>query len=168
MKITPSERLQGLPPYLFAEIDRLKAEKVKKGIDVIDLGVGDPDLPTPQHIVAALQKAAEDPANHQYPAYSGMTQFRESCCRWMKKRFGVTLDPSTEVVTLIGAKEGIANCPPAFVNPGETVLIPSPGYPPYTSGTLFAGGRPFYLPLKRENHFLPGSPFFPDPAIRGH
>ncbi|MBI1909941.1 MAG: LL-diaminopimelate aminotransferase [Deltaproteobacteria bacterium] len=155
MKIELTDRIRNLPPYLFAEVDRLKAEQIKKGVNVIDLGVGDPDRPTPEFIVKELQKRAEDPANHQYPSYSGMNQFREVASRWMKKRFGVTLDPETQVVSLIGSKEGIANIPYAFVNPGDYVLIPSPGYPPYTSGTLFSGGQPYFLPLKRENGFLP-------------
>ncbi len=155
MRVTLADRIKDLPPYLFAEIDRLKALQIKKGIDVIDLGVGDPDLPTPPHIIQALQKAAADPANHRYPSYSGMNQFREAASRWVKKRFRVTVDPETEVVSLIGSKEGIANFPLAFVGPGDVVLVPSPGYPPYTSGTLFAGGTPFFLPLKRENRFLP-------------
>jgi len=155
MRISPSERLARLPPYLFAEIDRLKAEQVRKGVDLIDLGVGDPDLPTPSHIVKALQRAAEDPANHRYPAYSGMDRFREAVAVWMKQRFGVSLDVPSEVVSLIGAKEGIANFPLAFLNPSDVVLIPSPGYPPYTSGTLFAGGIPHFLPLTREKRFLP-------------
>lgn len=155
MKIELADRLRKLPPYLFAEIDRLKQEQISKGVDIIDLGVGDPDLPTPKHIIQALQKAAEDPANHQYPSYTGMNRFREAVAAWMKRRFNVTLDPLQEVVTLIGSKEGLSNFPFAFVNPGDVVLIPSPGYPPYTSGTLFAGGIPYILPLRRENHFLP-------------
>lgn len=155
MKIDLSDRIKHLPPYLFAEIDRLKAEQIKKGVDVIDLGVGDPDLPTPNHIIKALQRAAESPANHRYPSYTGMNQFREAAAGWMRKRFGVSLDPLTEVVSLIGSKEGIANFPLAFVNPGDTVLVPSPGYPPYNSGALFASGVPYSMPLKRENRFLP-------------
>lgn len=166
MKITPSDRIKNLPPYLFAEVDRLKAEKIKKGVDVIDLGVGDPDLPTPPHVIKALQQAAEDPANHRYPSYTGMNRFREAATSWMKKRFGVTLDPLSEVLTLIGSKEGIANFPLAFVNPGDTVLVPSPGYPPYTSGTLFAGGLPYFMPLKRENRFLPDLEAIPSEVAR--
>jgi len=150
-----ADRIKNLPPYLFAEIDRLKAEQIKKGVDVIDLGVGDPDLPTPPHIIKALQRSAEDPANHQYPSYTGMNRFREAAVAWMKKRFGVVFDPLSEVVSLIGSKEGIAHFPLAFVNPNDVVLIPSPGYPPYYSGTLFAEGIPFAMPLLRKNQFLP-------------
>jgi LL-diaminopimelate aminotransferase len=155
MDIRLADRIKNLPPYLFAEIDRLKAEQRKKGVDLIDLGIGDPDQPTPRHIVEALQKAASDAANHQYPSYEGMPRFREAAAVWMKRRFGAALDPATEVVALIGSKEGIANFPLAFVNPGDVVLVPSPGYPPYKTGTLFAGGQPYFLPLKRENGFLP-------------
>ncbi|QQR82040.1 MAG: LL-diaminopimelate aminotransferase [Deltaproteobacteria bacterium] len=153
--MTLAERIKNLPPYLFAEIDRLKAEQIKKGVDVIDLGVGDPDVATPKHIIQALQKAAEDAANHQYPSYTGMNSFREAAATWMKNRFGVSLDPVSEVVSLIGSKEGIANFPLAFVNPGDVVLVPSPGYPPYHSGALFAGGVPYHMHLKRELGFLP-------------
>src|SRR3989338_10705126 len=116
MKIELADRIKNLPPYLFAEIDRLKSEQIKKGVDVIDLGIGDPDLPTPSHIVDALKKAAGDPQNHQYPSYSGMLRFREAVASWMKKRFGIVLDPEKEIVSLIGSKEGIANFPLAFVN----------------------------------------------------
>ncbi len=166
MKPPFADRIKNLPPYLFAEIDRLKAEQVKKGVDVIDLGVGDPDCPTPSPIIKALQKAAEDPSNHQYPSYSGMNSFREAAAHWMKKRFGVGLDAATEVVSLIGSKEGIANFPLAFVNPGDVVLIPSPGYPPYYSGTLFAGGEPYFMPLRRENKFLPDLQAIPEDVAR--
>ncbi|MBI4373695.1 MAG: LL-diaminopimelate aminotransferase [Deltaproteobacteria bacterium] len=155
MKFRLADRVESLPPYLFAELDRLKAERLKKGVDLIDLGVADPDLPTPPHIIKALQESAKDPENHRYPAYTGMNRFREAAARWMKRRFGITLEPLTEVLTLIGSKEGISNFPLAFVNPGDVVLIPSPGYPPYTSGTLFSGGKPHFLYLKRENNFLP-------------
>ncbi len=166
MKRILADRIKHLPPYLFAEIDRLKAEQMKKGVDVIDLGVGDPDLPTPKHIIQALQKAAEDATNHQYPSYSGMNRFREAAANWMKKRFGVSLNALTEVVSLIGSKEGIANFPLAFVNPGDVVLIPSPGYPPYKSGTLFAGGVPYDMPLRRENKFLPDLKTIPEDVAR--
>lgn len=166
MRIELAERIKHLPPYLFAEIDRLKAEQIKKGVDVIDLGVGDPDQPTPKHIIEALQKSAEDPANHQYPSYTGMVSFRESASRYMKRRFGLDLDPIAETVSLIGSKEGISNIPYAFVNPGDVVLIPSPGYPPYTSGTLFAGGTPYFMPLKRENGFLPDLKAIPGDILK--
>jgi LL-diaminopimelate aminotransferase len=150
-----SERLQKLPPYLFVELDRMKAEVQAQGMDVIDLGVGDPDLPTPEHIVQAAMEAVKKPENHHYPSSAGMRAFREAAANWMERRFGVKLDPDQEVVTLIGSKEGIAHFPLAFVNPGDVVLVPTPSYPVYHIGTLFAGGQTYYLPLLSENRFLP-------------
>jgi len=153
--IQKSDRLKQLPPYLFMEIDRLKAEVQAKGVDIIDLGVGDPDLPTPAPILDRLTQAAREPKNHRYPSYSGMNDFRRAVARWYRQRFGVALDPDSEVVTLIGSKEGIAHFPLAFINPGDLALVPSPGYPVYYTGVLFAGGRSHFLPLLRENGFLP-------------
>lgn len=155
IKITQADRLQQLPPYLFAELDRKKDEVKARGVDVIDLGVGDPDQPTPQHIIDTLTKAAQNPAHHSYPSYSGMNDFREAVSLWYKKRAGVTLDPVNEVVSLIGSKEGIAHIPLAFINPGDVVLVPSPAYPVYNIATLFAGGIPYEMPLLKENDFLP-------------
>jgi LL-diaminopimelate aminotransferase len=153
--IQKSDRLKQLPPYLFMEIDRLKAEVQAKGVDIIDLGVGDPDLPTPAPILDRLTQAAREPKNHRYPSYSGMNDFRRAVAGWYRQRFGVALDPDSEVVTLIGSKEGIAHFPLAFINPGDLALVPSPGYPVYYTGVLFAGGRSHFLPLLRENGFLP-------------
>ena len=150
-----SERLKKLPPYLFVELDRMKAEAKARGVDVIDLGVGDPDLPTPAHIVEAAAEAVKKPENHHYPSSVGMRAFREAAASWFERRFGVRLDPEKEVVTLIGSKEGIAHFPLAFVNPGDVVLVPTPAYPVYHIGTLFAGGETYYLPLLPENNFLP-------------
>ncbi len=150
-----ADRLKHLPPYLFKEIDRKKAEVRNRGVDIIDLGIGDPDLPTPPHIIEALKKAAEDPSNHRYPSYVGMNGFRETVAEWYKTRFGVALDPQNEVVILIGSKEGIAHLPLAFINPGDAALVPSPGYPVYHIATLFAGGQPYFMPLERKNDFLP-------------
>ena len=152
---TQAKRLQELPPYLFAELDRMKQEQVKKGVDVISLGIGDPDLPTPPHIIEALAKAATDPANHQYPSYEGMLLFRRAAAEWYNSRFGVKLDPASEVLSLIGSKEGICHFPLAFVNPGDVVLTPDPAYPVYQAGTLFAGGETYPLALRRERRFLP-------------
>jgi LL-diaminopimelate aminotransferase len=148
-------RMSNLPPYLFARIDEMKAEQQKKGVDIIDLGVGDPDLPTPVHIVRSLCNAAKDPANHHYPSYAGMPAYREAVAGWYKKRFGVSLDPGKEVLALMGSKDGIAHIAEAFVNPGDYVLAPSPGYPVYRTGTLFAEGRVHEMPLIRENDFVP-------------
>ncbi|OGP56579.1 MAG: LL-diaminopimelate aminotransferase [Deltaproteobacteria bacterium RBG_13_52_11b] len=155
MRIEKAKRVEEIPPYLFAEIDRKKAEMRRKGMDLIDLGIGDPDIPTPQPIIERLKKAAENPKHHRYPSYEGMIEFRTAVAQWYQKRFGVTLDAATEVLSLIGSKEGIAHIPLAFVNPGDTVLVPSPGYPVYRVSTLFAGGTPYYLPLRKEAGFLP-------------
>lgn len=153
--IEKADRLKQLPPYLFAELDRKKDAVKARGVDVIDLGVGDPDQPTPQHIIDKLCEAAQEPRYHRYPSYSGMNGFRESVARWYKKRAGVELDPRSEVVSLIGSKEGIAHIPLAFINPGDVVLVPSPAYPVYKIATLFAGGVPYEMPLVKENAFLP-------------
>ncbi len=150
-----ARRLKGLPPYLFAKLDELKRAEMAKGVDVIALGVGDPDEPTPKNILEAMHQAVDRPVNHQYPSYEGMPRFREAVARWYRTRFGVTLDPAGEVLSLIGSKEGIGHIPLAFVNPGEVVLVPDPGYPVYEISTLLAGGEPHYMPLTRENDFLP-------------
>jgi LL-diaminopimelate aminotransferase apoenzyme (EC 2.6.1.83) len=150
-----AERLKKVPPYLFVEIDRLKNEKLKKGADIIDLGIGDPDLPTPSEIVEVAKKALENPAFHRYPSNQGSEFFRKACANYMKRCFGVEFDPETEVSALIGSKEGIAHFPLAFVNPGDVVLCPEPAYPVYHLGTLFAGGEPYYFPLLWENNFFP-------------
>ncbi|MGA7105307.1 MAG: LL-diaminopimelate aminotransferase [Candidatus Deferrimicrobiaceae bacterium] len=150
-----STRIQDLPPYLFAELDQKKEEVRARGVDIIDLGVGDPDRPTPKHIVDRMKRETAVPANHQYPSYEGLLTFRSAAANWYRRRFGVSLDPSSEVVTLIGSKEGIAHFPLAFVNPGDGVLVPDPGYPVYHIATMFAGGRSHFLPLLRENKFLP-------------
>ena len=150
-----AQRIRDLPPYLFAHIDALRDEQRKKGVDLIDLGVGDPDLPTPPHIVAALQKAAAEPQHHRYPSYVGMLEMRRAAAAWYARRFSVELDPASEVLTLIGSKEGIAHFPVAFVDPGDLVLVPDPGYPVYATGTKFSGGEVHAMPLRREHGFLP-------------
>jgi len=155
MKIEKSERLKSLPPYLFKEIDRQKDEARARGIDIIDLGVGDPDMPTPPHIIRTLEKAANDSANHKYPSYTGMDTFNKAVAGWYKKRFNVNLDPAKEVVTLIGSKEGIAHIPLAFINPGDMALVPNPGYPVYEIGVKFAGGDVYSMNLLKENDYLP-------------
>jgi LL-diaminopimelate aminotransferase len=150
-----ARRIAELPPYLFAEVDRRIAEKRAQGHDVISLGIGDPDLPTPEFIVRALQRAAEDPPNHRYPDYYGLRELREAIAAWYQQRFGVTLDPDTEVLPLIGSKEGIAHLPTAWVDPGDLVLVPDPGYPVYSIGTLLANGEVYWLPLRAERGWLP-------------
>jgi len=160
-----ASRIKYLPPYLFASIDRMKQKAIEKGADLIDLSIGDPDIPTPSLIVNAMKEAVEKPFNHRYPSYEGMLSFREAVARWYKKRFGVKLDPQTEVLSLIGSKEGIGHIPLAFVNPGDTVLVPSPGYPVYSTGTLFAGGRSYTMPLGEENDFLPAFDIIPKKVL---
>ncbi len=150
-----SERIKRIPPYLFAEIDRAMEKKKAQGVDVISLGIGDPDIPTPGNVVERLCKAAHDPRNHRYPSYAGMKSFREAAAGWYKRRFNVSLDPENEVLTLIGSKEGIAHIPLAFVDPGDVVLFTDPGYPVYRVGTILAGGVPVEVPLLEENGFLP-------------
>ncbi len=157
-----SERLNNLPPYLFKEIDRKKAEVMARGVDIIDLGVGDPDLPTPPHIVEALKKAVDDPANHRYPSYSGTSEFKAAIAEWYQKRFKVEIDPETEVLVLIGSKEGIAHFPLVFINQGDVALVPAPAYPVYHIATLFAGGESFFMPLLSKNRFLPDLDAIPE------
>jgi LL-diaminopimelate aminotransferase len=161
-----TERLKALPPYLFKELDRVRDVVKARGVDVIDLGVGDPDRPTPAHVIESLRQAAGDPANHQYPVYSGMNAFRDVVAAWYRRRHGVNLDPATEVCSLIGSKEGIAQFPLAFVNPGDVVLVPEPCYPVYRSGTLFAGGQSHYMPLLAENGFLPDYAAVPPEVLK--
>lgn len=155
MNIDYADRLKQLPPYLFEEIDKAKQKAVKEGRPVIDLGVGDPDTPTPDTIVKKLHEASMDPATHQYALNRGLKALREEMARWYKSRFDVDLDPDTEVLPLLGSKEGIAHVPLAFINPGDGVLVPDPGYPPYNSGSVFAGGKVHFMPLLAENGFLP-------------
>lgn len=161
-----AERVKNLPPYLFAAIDRMKADALSKGMDVIDLSIGDPDMPTPQNIVEAMKRAVEKPANHRYPSYEGMLAYREAVASWYKKRFDVTLDPRSEVLSLIGSKEGIGHIPLAFVNPGDIVLVSSPGYPVYPVGTLFAGGESYVMPLLESNNFLPDFSSIPADVLK--
>ncbi len=153
--VNKAKRIRELPPYLFAEIDRRKREALSQGVDLIDLGIGDPDIPTPTPIVEKLLEGASKPVNHRYPNSSGLPEFREAVADWYKARFNVKLDPAKEVVSLIGSKEGIGNMAVAFVDPGDLVLVASPCYPVYHIGTAFSGGKNYFLPLKRENHFLP-------------
>ena len=149
-----SERLKALPPYLFIEIDRKKRAKIASGADVINLGVGDPDRPTPKFIIDRMAQAIYDPSTHRYPFDEGVPAFRDSARAFMEKRFGVKLD-SSQILTTIGSKDGIAHLPLAVVNPDDIVLVPTPGYPVYHSGAIFAGGRPYRMVLREENGFLP-------------
>jgi LL-diaminopimelate aminotransferase len=150
-----ADRINSLPPYLFAAIDKAKAEIIKKGVDVINLGIGDPDMPTPQHIVEAMKKSLDNSARHRYPSYEGMLSFRKAAAQWYRRTMNVTLNPEDEVLTLIGSKEGIAHIPLAFLNPGDVSLVPDPGYPVYNIGSILASAKPFKMPLLAENEFLP-------------
>lgn len=150
-----ADRLQQLPPYLFAEIDNMKHKELEKGREIIDLGVGDPDQPTPKFILETMGRMLEISKFHRYPSYIGSSEFRLAVTRWFFNRFNVSLCPATEVISLIGSKEGIGHFPLAFINPGDKVLIPDPGYPVYFSGTVFAGGKPERFPLLEQNQFLP-------------
>lgn len=150
-----AKRLDRLPPYMFAELDRKIEEKRAAGVDVISLGVGDPDMPTPPHVVEALQRAAEDPATHQYPSYFGMPELRRAVAQHYRERFDVELDPDTQVQPLIGSKEGLAHLPIGFVDPGDEALVPDPGYPVYATATTLADGTPVTLPLAADRGFLP-------------
>ena len=155
MQFPLAQRIQNLPPYLFARIERLIAQKKAAGADVISLGIGDPDLPTPEHIVKEMAREVKNPANHHYPSSAGLPEFRQAVSRWYKNRYGVELDPLSEVVALIGSKEGIAHISWCFLDPGGTVLVPDPGYPVYSGGSLLAGANPYYLKLLPEKGFLP-------------
>ena len=170
MKIELASRIKELPPYLFADIDKKKkvkaAELAREGKQLIDLGIGDPDVETPAHIVAAMQHAAAEARYHRYPSYEGMPVFRQAAARFCKDRFGLTLDADKEVVAIIGSKEGIAHFPVAFVNPGDVVLVPDPGYPVYATWTRFMGGEVHYMRLSRENGFLPDLEAIPEAVAR--
>lgn len=155
LKFEEARRIKNLPPYLFARIEKLMAEKKAAGVDVISLGIGDPDMPTPDYIIEELKKEAENPANHQYPSSAGMLSYRQAVAGWYQDRFGVRLDPAREVVSVIGSKEGIAHISWCYLNPGDTVLVPDPGYPVYAGGSILAGAEPYYMSLRRENGFLP-------------
>ena len=161
-----SERLEKIPPYLFAEIDRKIAEAKAKGIDIISLGIGDPDKPTLQPVVDEMHKAIDNPKNHDYPPYNGTEAFRKAACEWMKERFGVELDPDKEMLCNIGSKEAIAHVFFAFVDKGDYTLVPDPGYPVYHNATIFAGGTPFRMPLLEENGYLPDFDKIPEDVAR--
>lgn len=154
MYIHASKRLDSLPTYAFAEINKKVEELRASGVKAIDFGVGDPSEPTPDFVINALESAGKKHATTGYPSYIGSKEFRQSAASYMKKRFGVELDPENEVSSNIGSKEAIFNFPEGFINPGEIVICPSPGYPPMKTGTIFAEGVPYYVPLLEENGFL--------------
>ena len=150
-----SRRIENLPPYLFVEITRKIAEKKAKGEEVISFAIGDPDIPTPPHIIDSLCQAAHDPANHRYPETDGLPELRQVIAGWYERRFGVSLDADREVLPLIGSKEGIAHIALCFIDPGDIALVPDPAYPVYSISTMLCGGKPYYMPLVEENNFLP-------------
>ena len=164
--ITYAERIRTLPPYLFTAIDEMKQQAIARGVDIINLGIGDPDLPTPGPILERMQQAVTDPQHHQYPSSSGMLSFRTAVAGWYQRRFNVTVDPKSEVVTLIGSKEGIGHVPMAFIDPGDVVLVPSPGYPVYPVSASFAGGIAHEMPLLKQNGFLPDLDAIPADVAR--
>ncbi len=156
VKVELAKRVGRMPPYIFARIEEIKAEKRKQGVDLIPLGIGDPDLPTLPFIIDEMKRQIDDPRNHQYPTSMGEDDFKEAAATWMKKRFGLSLNANTEITNVIGGKEGVANIARAFVNPGDIVLCPDPGYPVYANGaTKLCDGDPHIMPLTKENNFLP-------------
>ena len=161
-----ARRLDAVPPYLFAELERKIAEKRAAGVDVISLGIGDPDLPTPEPVVEALASGARDPATHQYPTNHGSDEFRQAAADFYQARFGVELDPGSEVVPALGGKEAVGHMALALLDPGDVCLSPDPGYPPYTSGPVFAGADVHYLPLRPEHGFLPDLDTIPADVLR--
>jgi LL-diaminopimelate aminotransferase len=150
-----ARRIEKLPPYLFVGISKKIAEKRAQGVDVISLAIGDPDLPTPKHIIDRLCETARDPANHRYPETDGLPELRRAIAEWYQRRFGLTFNPDKEVLPLIGSKEGIGHMSFCFIDPGDIALVPDPGYPVYSMSTILAGGEPYYLPLVDQNNFLP-------------
>jgi len=161
-----ADRIAQVPPYLFAEIDKKKAAVIARGIDVISLGIGDPDLPTPAFVVETMKKAVENPKYHQYPDYDGSLAFRTAACTFYQKRFGADFDPKTEALALIGSKEGLAHIIWAYVGEGDYTLVPDPAYPVYKTHTILAGGTPYMMPLTRENSFLPDLDAIPEDVAR--
>jgi LL-diaminopimelate aminotransferase len=155
MPVNPADRLTALPPYLFEDIDQKKRAAIAAGRDVIDLGVGDPDRPTPDFVIKRMLEAVPVPSNHRYPHGTGLPEFKRAAADWFAARFGVELDARTEVLTLIGTKEGLGHLPLAVLNPGEVSLIPEPGYPVYNSATLFAGGTAHVMPLRPKHGWTP-------------
>ncbi|HEX5368360.1 MAG TPA: LL-diaminopimelate aminotransferase [Dehalococcoidia bacterium] len=161
-----SKRIEKLPPYFFTEISRKIAEKRAAGVDIVSFAIGDPDIPTPKHIMDALHKAADEPANHRYPESDSLPELRRAVSGWYKRRFGLDLDPDKEVLPLIGSKEGIANIAYCLIDPGDLALVPDPGYPVYRAGTTFAGGEPYYMPLREEADFLPDFDAIPEDVAK--
>jgi LL-diaminopimelate aminotransferase len=160
--VQTAKRIEKLPPYLFVEISRKIAEKRARGEDIITFAIGDPDTPTPPHIIERLREAAQKPLHHRYPETNGLLELRQAIASWYQRRFDIALDPEKEVLPLIGAKEGIGHIAFCFIDPGDIALVPDPGYPPFSMGTLLAGGEPYFMPLTEDNDFLPDLDNIPD------
>ena len=161
-----SRRVENLPPYLFVEISRKIAEKRAKGEDIVSFAIGDPDMPTPSHILDRLCQAVQDPANHRYPETEGLPELRQAIVGWYQRRFSISLDVNTEVLPLIGSKEGIAHIALCFIDPGDIALVPDPGYPVYSVSTMLAGGEPYYMSLTEQNNFLPNLEAIPADILK--
>ena len=166
MKQLIAKRIENLPPYLFVGISRKIQEKRAKGEEVISFGIGDPDMPTPKHIIERLCEAAQNPINHRYPETYGLSELRAAIANWYKKRFGVILDPEKEILPLIGSKEGIGHISFCFIEHGDIALVPEPCYPVYAMSTMLAGGEPYYLPLNEKNHYLPDLDTIPESVLK--
>ena len=161
-----SRRVEKLPPYLFVEINKKIAEKRAKGEDIVSFAIGDPDIPTPSHIIDKLCLAAQDPVNHRYPETAGLSELRQAVAGWYERRFGVSLDADKEVLPLIGSKEGVGHIALCFIDSGDIALVPDPAYPVYSVSTMLAGGRPYYMPLVEENDFLPDLDIIPADILK--
>ncbi len=161
-----AERIKNLPPYLFVRIDQKVAALKEKGADIISLGMGDPDLPPPNHVIEALEEAAREPKNLHYPTSIGLFEFRKAVSEWYEERFGIRLDPEHEIVSLIGSKEGLYYASASYINPGDVGLAPDPGYPVYGIGIALSGGTPYYMPLKEDNNFLPNYSDIPEDILK--
>jgi LL-diaminopimelate aminotransferase len=161
-----ARRVEEVPPYLFAELERKIRAKQREGIDVISLGIGDPDLPTPDAVVEAAAAALRDPSTHQYPSNQGSEEFRDAAVGFYRDRFGVELDPEAEIIPVLGGKEAVGHIAMVCLDPGDVCLSPEPGYPPYTSGPVFSGAEVHYLPLTEENSFFPDLDAIADDVAR--
>jgi LL-diaminopimelate aminotransferase len=161
-----SQRLKSIPPYVFAEIDKKRQAAVARGVDVINLGIGDPDQPTPRHIIDAMHEAIEKPINHHYPPFGGTKEYKHAVAKWCKGRFNIDIDPDHEVTTLIGSKEGLHNTIMAYIDRGDINIIPDPAYPVYRTSTLLAGGEPYFMPLTPTNNFVPDLDAIPEAVLQ--
>ena len=161
-----STRLKAIPPYVFAEMDKKRQAAIAAGVDVINLGIGDPDQPTPRHIVDAAHEALEKPINHHYPPFGGTKEYKTAACAWLKKRFGIDIDADTEITSMIGTKEGLHHTIMAFVDKGDINIIPDPAYPVYRTSTILAGGEPYFMPLTAENNFIPDLDAIPADVLK--